>query len=543
MSRYDASRVIEQLLRQHEAGLRMYIVCRLGDAHRLPETYAAFKDALLRGSGEDLQTAPSLAAYAYAAARRSAGDCASAQATGLEHVAWLPPREDASSDYSALLDRIRTELDRDTLEILELGHARGLSLDDITYVTGLEASATSAVLAQATETIRRWANGLERPAKAERLIRDTFCADTRGGRTTATQTPLRASRLAEGSMVGGRFEVCAGVQVGALESVYAVADTSVPGQRVALHLLHRPATTTSARTGLLRKLRLLGSVIHPSIERILDYGWHGSQLWYATPLYEGHSLEQLAEARALSQHEAIDIFAPLARGIAALHENGVVLREISPAGIVISRIGGEGSEQTLVVLQQFASWLSGELALDDSSRFVAPEVASRLRAGQGPGAAGEAEDVFALGLALFDSLEGGARNRAREPWPDFLATRAEHPLKVPGNGRFAPFAALLRRMLELIPEARPPATEVASELERLEPAVAARRRRAKVWVPLSFAAVVLVLVLVAAFVRDSRLELIRELRDIADAQTLQEALEAERERSKRLEAELDSRDD
>jgi hypothetical protein len=61
-------------------------------------------------------------------------------------------------------------------------------------------------------------------------------------------------------------------------------------------------------------------------------------------------------------------------------------------------------------------------------------------------------------------------------------------------------------------------------------------------VPISVVAVAVVLLLVTYFVRQSRLRLIDETLEAADAQMLREELEAERARSLELESQLGQKD-
>lgn len=516
----------------------MYIVCRLGGARDLPDVYARLRDELARGSSSALHSAPSLPAYAYATAKRlSVGE--GLDADGLESIPWMQTPEHDSPDYGGLLDRIRSELDPVIAEALELHHARGLAIDDIAYVMGLASPDAARAVADGGEQVRDFASSLDSEPAVDVLIRDAFRPQTVVDPATTERLPRRVPRLSEGTLIGGRFEISSVAQTTASQSIYLANDTSVTGQSIVLHLLHRSASTTSARTGMLRTLRLLDWVAHPSIGRILGYGWHADRLWYATPWYEGHTLEQLVQRGALSSGEAIDIFVPLARGLAALHQSGVVHRDISLDKILLLQIGTKGAYETLAVLSGFDAWLNGEVLVAEESRVLAPEVARRLSEGGQVGAGANSEDVFSLGLALLCALEPGARPGSGEPWSAFLIRRATAPVEVPASSRVGPFSELLTRALSVDPHVRPTAAEFASGLERLAPSVSAKRNRRRLFIPASIVAAAAALLLVAVFVRQSRLRLIEETQRGADAVMLSEELEAEKARSKQLEAELE----
>lgn len=535
MSSYDLNRVIDRLLRQHEAGIKMYLACRLGGAEQLADVYAEVQRALARGSAAELEKAPSLPAFAYGIARRTASTARGPDdPPGLENVPWGSTPERDAAGYAEALDRIRTELAPESSEALELHYARGLGFPDLAYVTGVdEAAARARVDAGARQVDQIVATLEPRPELAE-LLGDAFHARTSAEPADAGRLQARPPRLPEGSVVGGRFEVASSPQVSSVASVYLVNDTSVPGQKVVLHLLHRVAPSTAARAGMLRKVRLLGSVVHASVGRVVDYGWQADRLWYTTPWYEGHTLDALAAQRALSPDEAIDIFVPLAQALAALHEHGVVHRDIAPETTLVLRVGSQGAYQTLPVLTGFDAWVLGEPSADDEPRSIAPEVAGRLSAGQPAPAPSRGEDVFALGYTLLQCLAPDP-GVAREPWPSFVAKRAREPVSIVDNPRTRPFARLLERALAIDPDARPSAAEMAEALEAAKPKIAAKRARRSLVLPVSVVLAVVGLLLVGLFLRQSRLRLIQETLDVAEAQELRDELEAERARSKALE--------
>ena len=537
---YDVSRVIDQLLRQHEAGIKMYLVCRLGGPERMSEVYGEFRESLARGSSTELHKAPSLPAFAYATARTAAAGQADggSELAGFDAIAWLPTPEGRPPRYAEVLDRLRSELRGEAAEALELRHARGLGVDDIAYVMGLSSAVAAQRLSEGTSIVETLTRTLDPEPAVDTLVQDAFRPRTDWDPAAETRMRARPPRLTEGVLIGGRFEVSSAAQTGEWASIYLASDSSVPGESVVLHLLHRTAPTTSARKGILRKLRLLQSVVHTSIGRILDYGWHAERLWYATPWYEGHTLEQLALQGALSPSEAIDIFAPLARALSALHEHGVVNREISSANTLILRLGTKGTYETLPLLTGFDSWLLGELSVADEPRSIAPEVAKRLAQGADPPAPTPSEDVYALALTLLDSLEPSARLRRDEAWSAFLARRAQSAVEVPDSPTVAPFAELLRQALRIKPEGRPSAAQFAAALEDARAEVAEKRARRRLLVPISALAAAVVLLIVTYFVRQSRLRLIDETLEAADAQLLGQELEAERARSRELESRL-----
>ncbi|MEM7434993.1 MAG: protein kinase [Myxococcota bacterium] len=536
---YDATAVIDQLLRQHESRLKMYMVCRLGGTEHLEEAYEQFRNALTNGSADALQKAPSLPAFAYAIARRVSLAKSDGGASAMAAVPWLPAPNGKPPRYAEALDRVRQELERTSAEALELTLARGLAEADTAYVVGESADAVGRALAEGVEFLTTVAATLEPAPSPDELVHDAFQTQTDHDPKATGLLPARPARLSEGTVVAGRFEVSSVPHTTSVASVYIAADASVPGQSVVLHLIHRRAPTTAARNGILRKLRLLSSVTHPSVGRILDAGWYGDRLWYATPWYEGHTLGQLVERGSLSTEEVIEMFAPLGRGLGALHQHGVILRDLDENNILVLQGGSSSRSEALPTLTGFDSWLTGELAVEDEPRWLAPEVARRVLEGASPGAGAASEDVFALGLALWYATDVKARRERELPWQEFLARRTGPPIEVRDGTAAQPFAPVLRAALSPDPEARPSAEAFVGGLDAAKPEVRDRKMKRRLMIPVAILGAMIVLGAFTLYVQRARLQMIEESVDTANAQVLTDELEAERARSVELEKQLE----
>ena len=538
LSDYDASHVIAQLLRNHEADLKRYIVCRRGDPSKLDEVYEKLRTELVQGTSQRAREAPSLPALAYATARRLA--LASADNSDLEALDWETTPEHRPPRYGEALDGLRTTLEPGTAEVLELRYARGLGIDEVGFVVGLSPSAVGAVLEDGRKAGVLLAEDLtDTKLSIEKLVQDAF-------RPLMTPEPGRqrpqvhGPRLASSTVLGGRFEIQSTVEAGPLTSTYLANDLSVPGLSVVVHLFHRPVSTTAARAGALRKLRLISSVVHSSVDRCLDQGWHADRLWYATPWHVGQTLAELALDRPLSPPEAIEVFGPIARGLAALHDRGVILRNVSPDRLLLVETGSDDIAETLPVMSDFDLWILGEGLGACEPRFIAPEVAQRLLDGASEGVGARSEDVFSLGLVLLWSLGPSLRAPEDPAWASFLLNRANETVQISDSNRIAPFAPILRRALSFEPSARPTAAEFARALEKARSKVSTQRERRSLVMPLSVLLAALTLLLVAYFVRASRLQMIREASEGVETEVLQRELEAEKERAKGLESALES---
>ena len=311
---------------------------------------------------------------------------------------------------------------------------------------------------------------------------------------------------------------------------------SIVGHKVALHVFHRPAQTSAARTGMLSKLRLLDSLIHPTLDKTVAYGWHEDRLWYAVAQRQGHTLEALVNKRALSLKEALDIFTPIARGLALLHERGIVHRHVSLSNIRLVQSGAKSSAQTIAQLCGFEGWLSGNTTAPQNPICVAPEVAKQLSSTRMMGGAPTpSEDVFSLGAALLYAMSAKESPKRRDDWDSFLGERAKAAPTISDARQLQQFMPLLNRSLSIDPQKRPNAENFAAYLDRLQPRAKDDKRAQQMMALVVALIATLSILTIAYFVRESRRDLIQEAYDATESQVLRQELEAERARSKALE--------
>ena len=541
MSRYDTRDFIDQILRQHEAGLKAYLVCRMGGAAKLAPTYDELCKRL-GGGLQHFQQGPSLLAVAYATARQLVPNGDSTDDARAQSLTWKPTPKHQMNRYVDALDLIRVHLDPIAAEVLELHYARGLNPREVGYVLDLTAEDTQRHLTEGSNNVSQMVSGLlGADFNLKETISDAYNPRLTVPKTSTTQSHVQAPRLSVGTTIDGRFELSSSPTNSGMYAQYIATDTNVLGQSVSLQLFHRPAQTSAARIGMMRKLQLLDSMVHPALDKSVAYGWHEDRLWYATTQRQGHTLQTLVEERALSPNEALDIFTPIARVLSICHARGVVHRNVSPTNIHLVQTGVEGLSETLPQLSGMETWLTGSFADQQTPICAAPEVAKRLHAKDlGGGAATPNEDVFSLGATLFFALSPKDQPKHQDDWSEFLNTRAKASPEVPKSSQLELFAPLLCQALSLDPQARPTASEFAAYLERLSPRIESDRRNRQIMFPVVVLVAALSLLGIAYFVRESQRVLIRQGYDATDSQVLRQELEAEKTRSKKLEERLRS---
>ena len=99
----------------------------------------------------------------------------------------------------------------------------------------------------------------------------------------------------------------------------------------------------SARRRFVREARAAASVRHPNVASVFHLGKSGDGYFYAMEYVEGETLESLIRRSGrLELKLALEITSQVATGLAAIHEQSLVHRDIKPTNIMVSlKDGGQ----------------------------------------------------------------------------------------------------------------------------------------------------------------------------------------------------------
>lgn len=211
----------------------------------------------------------------------------------------------------------------------------------------------------------------------------------------------------EGTLIGRKYVVGQLLGRGGTAYVFRAHGHTI-GRPVALKIQsHAASEDIGLRARFLRESRLLASIDHPSVVRVYEVGLlPDGSLACALELLEGLTLrETLAREGALAPARAIEIAVQLVSALAAIHERGVVHRDLKPGNIMLV----PGRRGLRVKLIDFGA--AKQVAHPDRSitapadvvgtpGYLAPEQLT-------PGAMVDGRtDLFALGVVLFEMLVG-----------------------------------------------------------------------------------------------------------------------------------------
>ena len=229
----------------------------------------------------------------------------------------------------------------------------------------------------------------------------------------------------KGTVIGGRYEILHPLGQGGMGTVYRGRDR-VLGDRVAVKVLK---TALSRRPEMIRRfgseMGLAKKVRHPNVCRIYAAGEDEGRLYLAMELIEGTDLRSLLRMRkeGLPPEQAFELAVQLAGGLQALHDAGIVHRDVKAANVILDKKGrprlmdfdfskrhDAGATDTATITGHIVGspeYMSPECARGDQVDFRS--------------------DVYSLGVVVFEMFTGDVPFRGDSPLATILKHLSEPP--------------------------------------------------------------------------------------------------------------------
>ena len=238
-------------------------------------------------------------------------------------------------------------------------------------------------------------------------------------------------------LLAGRYRTLRVIGTGGMARVFLAEDERL-GRQVAVKRLHAHSPEDSARR-FQREARLGASLNHPNLVSVYDVETDGESVLIVMEYVEGTTLGGELRTGALDPDRAVSVLADVAAALDAVHDKGIVHRDVKPANVLIRTDGvAKLADLGIATLAEGTSITASGTVLGTAS-YMAPEQVRGETAG--PGA-----DVYALAVVAFEAFSGrraqtgdtpvqvahsitdGPRD-IRESWPEAPAALAQALLR------------------------------------------------------------------------------------------------------------------
>jgi serine/threonine protein kinase len=197
----------------------------------------------------------------------------------------------------------------------------------------------------------------------------------------------------------GKYRILGQIGEGAMGVVYRALDP-VLNRSVAIKVMSDAlARDTDLRGRFLREAQSAGSLQHPNVITIYDFGEVDGHPFIAMEFVEGADLNEiLGQNSQLTLVEKIDVLIDVLNGLAYAHKRGIVHRDIKPANI---RIDEEGRARIMDfgIAHLASSNITRTGVMVGTPAYMAPEQIT-------DGAVSAASDIFSVGAVMYELLTG-----------------------------------------------------------------------------------------------------------------------------------------
>jgi predicted Ser/Thr protein kinase len=275
--------------------------------------------------------------------------------------------------------------------------------------------------------------------------------------------------IKQGDVIAERYVVQARLGRGGMGTVYKAYDR-VLEEDVALKVMRADADLdleSSLARRFRSEIRLARKIAHRNVCRIYEYGEAGGHRFISMELIDGVDLKRLLrEHGPFPAGEAYDIALQVAHGLEAIHEAGIVHRDLKTPNAVRDT-QGRVKVMDFGIAKRFdrateASGITGTGNVVGTPEYMSPE---QVRAEP----LDARSDIYALGVVIFELFTGELPFRADTP----MAVLVKHlheppPLEGPAAARLPPALrpVLKRALAKPYAERYPSVRELIGDLER-----------------------------------------------------------------------------
>ena len=271
-----------------------------------------------------------------------------------------------------------------------------------------------------------------------------------------------APAISAGMVIGSRYVLLSQIAVGGMGEVWRARDI-LERDIVAIKILK---TELAGQQQFLTRLRIeaenIQRISQTKLAAVLDHGEQNGLGWLAMELVEGNPLsELLAGGKIMRPEQILPIIYSTALALEAVHDAGVVHRDIKPGNILLTPAGHVKLTDFGISKTASQETLTQAGMVMGTAQYLPPEQAI----GEEAAAHG---DLYALGVIFYEALVG-KRPFTGQSQVDIAFAHVNSPVPPLPDSVPGPITELVNSLLEKEPADRPAnAAELATRLRQID---------------------------------------------------------------------------
>lgn len=200
--------------------------------------------------------------------------------------------------------------------------------------------------------------------------------------------------------LGERYELLSELGRGAMGVVFKAHDQKLD-EIVAIKMLKPGSVDEQSLDRLKSELKLARRITHPNVLRTYDFGEAGDAPYLSMEYVSGMTLRELLDRRGrLPYGAALRIARQLCAGLEAVHEVGVLHRDIKPGNVMLEHRGNAKLMDFGISRPARSRESAATDEISGTPHYMAPE---QLQGGQPD----QRTDIYSLGIVLEELFTGG----------------------------------------------------------------------------------------------------------------------------------------
>ncbi|MGI5273726.1 serine/threonine-protein kinase [Nonomuraea sp. CA-218870] len=266
--------------------------------------------------------------------------------------------------------------------------------------------------------------------------------------------------VAQGTTLAGRYRLDTRIGAGGMGEVWRGEDTVLARTVAVKVLLPGRMQDPGFLARFQAEARAMATINHAGVVDVYDYGVSGDTVYLVMKFVDGEPLDRLlTRLGRIAPQPAMELIAQAASALQAVHDRGIVHRDVKPGNLLVQRDGTLVLTDFGIARSDLGNRLTDAGMVLGTAAYCAPE--------QAEGApVTPAVDIYALGVVAYECLAGQRPFDGDSPVTIALKHIREAPPPLPPDIP-PPVRALVEQALSKDPARRFPNARAMSDAARM----------------------------------------------------------------------------